>query len=55
MNLTQTKTNDILVTLGKNKYRVSVEFLSTDEILLNVDGKVMIITVDAGEEEEEAR
>ena len=47
MNLTQTKTNDILVTLDKNKYRVSVEFLSTDEILLNIDGKVHNVIVNA--------
>jgi hypothetical protein len=46
LNLTQTKTNDILVTLGKNKYMVSVEILSTDEILLNIDGNIHdVITV----------
>jgi len=47
LNLTQTKTNDILVTLGKNKYRVSVEFLSTDGILLNIDGKIHDVIVNA--------
>ena len=45
LNLTQTKTNDILVSLGKTKYRVSVEFLSTDEILLNIDGKIHDVVV----------
>ena len=47
LNLTQTKTNDILVTLGKNKYRVSVEILSTDEILLNIDGNIHDVIVNA--------
>lgn len=47
LNLTQTKQNDILVALGEKKYRVSVEFLSTDEILLNVDGKIHDVIVSA--------
>ena len=48
LNLTQTKKNDILVSMGKNKYRVSVEFLGADGILLNIDGKIhdVIVTAD---------
>jgi biotin carboxyl carrier protein len=47
LDVTQTKTNDILVSLGDNKYRVSVEFLSQDEILLNIDGKIYDVIVNA--------
>ena len=47
LNLTQTKKNDILVCMGKNKYRVSVEFFSADEILLNIDGKIHDVIVNA--------
>jgi biotin carboxyl carrier protein len=47
LNLTQTKQNDILVSLGKKTYRVSVEFLNPDEILLNIDGKVHDVVVSA--------
>ena len=47
LNLTQTKQNDIVVSMGKNKYRVSVEFLGADEILLNIDGRVHDVIVTA--------
>ena len=47
LNLTQTKQNDIVVSMGKNKYRVSVEFLAADEILLNIDGRVHDVIVTA--------
>ena len=40
INLEEKVKNDILVSLGKKKYRVSVEFLSSDEIILNIDGKI---------------
>lgn len=40
LNLTQVKKNGIRVTLGKRTYYVTAEFLSPDEILLNVDGKI---------------
>lgn len=40
INLTQSKENNIQVSLGRRKYEVSLEFLSPDEILLNIDGKV---------------
>ena len=47
LNLTQTKGNDIRVSLGKKTYEVSVEFIGTDEILLNVDGKIYDVIVNA--------
>lgn len=47
LNLTQTKQNDILVSMGKNKYRVSAEFLGADEILLNIDGRIHDVIVTA--------
>ena len=39
--------NDIQVSLGKRKYHVSVEFLSSDEILLNIDGKIHNIIINS--------
>ena len=45
LNLIPTKTNDIQVSIGKNSYRVCVEFLSKDEILLNIDGKIHNVIV----------
>ena len=47
LNLTQTKGNDIRVSLGKKTYEVSAEFIGTDEILLNVDGKIYDVIVNA--------
>ena len=45
LDLAQTKENDIQVSLGKYTYRVSVEFINTDEILLNIDGKIHNVIV----------
>jgi len=47
LNLTQTKGNDIRVSLGKKTYEVSVEFIGINEILLNVDGKIYDVIVNA--------
>jgi biotin carboxyl carrier protein len=47
LNLTQTKRNDIRVSLGKKTYDVAVEFIGTDEILLNIDGKIHNVIVNA--------
>jgi len=47
LNLIQTKKNDIRVSLDKKTYEVSVEFIGTDEILLNIDGKIHNVIVNA--------
>ncbi len=47
LNLTQTKTNDIRVSLGNKTYGVSVEFIGKEEILLNIDGKIHNVMVEA--------
>jgi biotin carboxyl carrier protein len=47
LNLIPEKQNDIQVSLGKNTYRVSVEFLNTDEILLNIDGKIYDVIINS--------
>jgi len=47
LNLEEKTENDILVSLGKRKYHVSVEFLSSDEILLNIDGKIYDIIINS--------
>jgi acetyl/propionyl-CoA carboxylase alpha subunit len=39
--------NDILVSLGERKHRVSVEFLTPDEVLLNIDGKVHEVVINS--------
>lgn len=45
LNLTQSENGDILVTLGEKEYRVSVEFLDTDEILLIIDGRIHDVVI----------
>ena len=45
LNLIPTKKNDIQVSIEKKTYRVCVEFLSKDEILLNIDGKIHDVIV----------
>ena len=45
LNLTQTKQNDILVTVGNKEYRVSAEFFDAGEILLNIDGRIHDVIV----------
>lgn len=47
LNLEEKTESDILVSLGKRKYHVSVEFLSPDEILLNIDGKIYDIIINS--------
>jgi biotin carboxyl carrier protein len=47
LNLTQTKRNDIRVSLGKNIYEVSVEFIGVDEILLNIAGKIHNVIINS--------
>ncbi len=47
LNLEEKIKNDILVSLGKRKYHVSVAFLSSDEILLNIDGKVHNVIINS--------
>lgn len=37
--------NDILVSLGSKTYRVVAEFISPEEILLNIDGKVSNVII----------
>ena len=39
--------NEIKVSLGKKEFRVSVEFISRDEILLNIDGRVHNVIVNS--------
>ncbi len=47
LNLEEKVKNDILVSLGKREYHVSVEFLSSDEILLNIDGKIHNVIINS--------
>ena len=47
LNLTKKKTDNIVVTLGKKTFEVFVEFLGTDEILLNIDGKIHDVIINA--------
>ena len=47
LSLEEKVKNDIQVSLGKRKYHVSVEFLSSDEILLNIDGKIHNIIINS--------
>jgi acetyl/propionyl-CoA carboxylase alpha subunit len=39
--------NEILVSVGEKKHRVSVEFLTPDEVLLNIDGKVHEVIINS--------
>ncbi len=47
LSLEEKTENYILVSLGKRKYKVSVEFLSSDEILLSIDGKIYDIIINS--------
>jgi acetyl/propionyl-CoA carboxylase alpha subunit len=40
LSLQESVDNEIVIFLDKRQYRVSVEFISGDEILLNIDGKI---------------
>jgi acetyl/propionyl-CoA carboxylase alpha subunit len=39
--------NEVLVSVGKKKHRVSVEFITPDEVLLNIDGKVHEVIINS--------
>ena len=45
LNLVPIKPHDIQVSFENNTYRVCVEFLSKDEILLNIDGRIHNVIV----------
>jgi len=47
LNLEEKAKDDIMVSFGKRKYHVSVEFLSSDEILLNIDDKIHNVIVNS--------
>jgi biotin carboxyl carrier protein len=47
LNLEEKAKNDILISLGERKYHVSVEFLSSDEALLNIDGKIHNVVINS--------
>ncbi|MGB8952317.1 MAG: biotin/lipoyl-containing protein [Candidatus Aminicenantales bacterium] len=47
LNLEEKDRNAFQVSLGKKKYNVTVEFLSPKELLLNMDGKVYNIIINA--------
>jgi len=46
LTLEEKRENNIQVTLGQKKYHVSAEFLSANELLLNIDGKIYNIIID---------
>lgn len=47
LNFVEKTENNILVSLDKRKYHVSAEFLSPDEILLNINGKIYDIIINS--------
>lgn len=47
LNLEEQFENEILVSLGKKQYHVSVEFISGDEFLLNIDGRIHNVIVNS--------
>lgn len=47
LNLEEKKENIFQVSLGEKKYDVSVEFLSAEELLLNVNGKVYNVIINS--------
>lgn len=47
LNLAEKIDNGILVSMGRNKYHVSVEFLGDGEALLNVNGKIYDIIINS--------
>lgn len=47
MNIAQAKGGDIRVSFGEKTYDVSVDFIGSDEILLNIDGKIHNVIVNA--------
>jgi biotin carboxyl carrier protein len=47
LNLIEKGKNDIHISLNQKRYHVSVEFLASDEALLNVNGKIYDIIIDS--------
>lgn len=47
LSLEEKARNDILISLGERKYRVSFEFLTPDEILLNINGRVHNVIINS--------
>lgn len=47
LNLVEREKDDIEVSLGKKKYHVSAEFLSADEVILNIDGKIHNVIINS--------
>ena len=47
LNLEEKVGNEIVVSLGKKQYCVSVEFISEDEILLNIEGRIHNVIVNS--------
>jgi biotin carboxyl carrier protein len=47
LNLKQTKKDDLQVSVGEKTYQVLVEFLSAEEFLLNIDGKIHNVIINS--------
>lgn len=47
LDLVEKIRNNIEVSLGKKKHQVFVEFINTDEVLLNIDGKIYNVIVNS--------
>jgi biotin carboxyl carrier protein len=47
LSLEERSKNEILVSLGKRKHHVSVEFITPDEVLLNIDGKIHEVIINS--------
>jgi len=47
LSLEEKARNDILISFGERKYRVSFEFLTPDEILLNINGKIHNVIINS--------
>ncbi len=47
LNVEEKIGNEIVVSLGKKQYRVSVEFISGDEILLTIEGRIHNVIVNS--------
>lgn len=45
LNLVKMEKNELQVSLGKKTHRVSSEFLSADEVLLNIDGMIHSVII----------
>ena len=47
LSLEEKSENEILVSIGKRKRHVSVEFITSDEVLLNIDGKIHEVIINS--------